>query len=104
MFLTRNNMITGSKFISLLFVCSMMFVFLRVLIVDEQAGIKRKCLKKEKNHSDQSDEIVASLDVEVTKEKYQTEYCVDTYLIYYIYAIILGAYVNVKKLYKMGPI
>jgi len=26
------------------------------------------------------------------------------YLAYYMYALILGAYVNVKRLYKMGPI
>jgi hypothetical protein len=30
--------------------------------------------------------------------------CYSQYLAYYVYALILGAYINVKRLYKMGPI
>ena len=30
--------------------------------------------------------------------------CVDIYYMYYVYALVLGAYANVKRLYKMGPI
>jgi len=82
----------------------MMFVFLRMLFIKEQNVSARKLTQKSQSDNINSNEKISErINTSFTNDE-ENENCLGKYLSYYIYAFVLGAYINVKKLYKMGPI
>ncbi len=105
MFLSKNSLLTGLKIISVLFVCFMMFVFLRMLFVNEKSVLNRTSVNKDEiKEIDDKEVHIEKIEAKNLNEVEDNENCVGRYMVYYFYALVLGAFINVKKLCKMGPI
>jgi hypothetical protein len=111
MFLRKTSVIAAFKFCSIIFVMFMLCIFMRVVFVSESLNEDFNKKGIQKIHVKFSHETVVkhfcsnkffeNNEAIIIEEK---ENCTLTYLAYYACALILGAYVNVKRLYKMGPI
>jgi hypothetical protein len=110
MFLKRKAVLLIFKFISLLIVTLMLFVFLKVLYYNEKISPE---VKKIENQEVTGNEIRSKDNFftmnfisvyEFVDSTEKEEKCYSQYVAYYLYALILGAYINIKRLYKMGPI
>ena len=126
MFLKKKTALLVFKAISLLFVCFLLFVFVRILYANEKISWELKKFENEKllkheeaysaNTSNKeslftrifmmtSEYNMGNMNYDSGSEtNLQDEKCYSKYLAYYAYALILGAYINIKRLYKMGPI
>ncbi len=124
MSLPKASIINIFKSLSVLFVCFMMVVFFRVVFVYEGPELKNKCKASKaavnKKDIDTALDMPSEVKVEINmkegkdvgdnqnimqdNKREDKGMCLGNYAAYYLYAIILGAYINVKKLYKMGPI
>ncbi len=110
MFLKKTSVIAAFRIVSVLFVMCMFYFFLRITVTvtneetksDNEISIE-KSYQLERNDDNQQIHI-SQLDHIKIYNQYQSDDCKTTYLMYYASALILGAYVNFKKLYKMGPI
>lgn len=119
MFFKKSSMIASFKIFSILFVSLMMCIFLGVLFTSEnvkenvnqrinvcKTNICNNFPKFESNSHNTHDNSIFFMFTN-TEDKYDTteETCYyGRYMMYYSYALILGAFLNVKKLYKMGTI
>ena len=114
MFLKKKTVLLLFKLTCLIFVTFLLFVFIKVLCVNEKYNSQiiktengENCLteniftKSQKSFFDANYSSKRSL---VGSEDKEEGSCYTKYLLYYVYALILGAYINVKRLYKMGPI
>jgi hypothetical protein len=110
LFLKKNSVIASFRIVCLLFVMSMFYFFLRITVtVDNLEKINNIEIKLETfdNHEEcRNNEEIHINQLDHTKIYYGNEGddCKTTYLLYYASALILGAYVNFKKIYKMGSI
>lgn len=114
MFLKKKTALLVFKVACLIFVTFLLFVFIKVLCVNEKITSDVKYHEKIK-HSSSEKNFAKSKEnffvmnffsenlLNISEEK-EEKCCYSKYLYYYVYALILGAYVNVKRLYKMGPI
>ena len=110
MFLKKKAVLLIFKVLSLLIVTLMLFVFLKVLYNNEKINSEvKKFENKEVTRTQlQSKENFFTLNFfsmyEFVDKTEKEEKCYSQYFAYYAYALILGAYINIKRLYKMGPI
>lgn len=107
LFLKKSKVIFAYKIICALFVMTMLFMFIRMTIIYEKEIDQEKLIENNWNdenilHKEKYANDV-NIRIPVFSENY-TDNCKTNYLLYYAGALILGAYVNFKKLYKMGPI
>jgi len=110
LFFKKNSVIASFRIVCLLFVMSMFYFFLRITVtVDnlEKINNKENMIQTFNNHEigRYNEEIqINQFDNKKIYKGYEGDDCKATYFLYYAGALILGAYVNFKKLYKMGPI
>lgn len=117
MFMSRTSLITSFKLFSIFSVCLMMGIFFGVLFAADR--VEKPILNKVTPKNYNENEVKCNynmknlyIDIEISNgdskspssENRKEENCVQTYIMYYVYAVILGAYINIKRLYKMGPI
>jgi hypothetical protein len=110
MFVNKKFLIFLFKIVCVVFVCFMLYVFLKVLYTSEKVNSEMdkvgSGLMKETSFDIFKGsnmffydyvELINSREEEISEGK-----CYSQYMTYYVFALVLGAYVNVKKLYKLG--
>jgi hypothetical protein len=102
MLIQKEKVLMLFKIISLIFVLFMLSVFMKVVFQNEKVSAE---IQFENDKSFFLDHLLHSTDVIYNQnDEIDDENCLKKYSAYYIYAVILGGYINVKRLYKMGPI
>jgi hypothetical protein len=101
MFMNKKSVITVFKILSLIFVCFMLYVFLNILFANEK--INPEIIKIENEINTFKDYLLSSNNFFYIEDVEETS-CVSRYMSYYAYALVLGAYINFKRLAKLGPI
>ncbi len=101
MFLNKCQVISAFKIICVIFIAFMFFVFLRMTVVYERETLQEKLNQHNNAYTQQDQENYLAIKLLSANNQ---DPCKINYAFYYASALILGAYVNFKKLYKMGPI
>ena len=101
MFINKKSVITVFKILCLIFVCFMLYVFLTILFTNEK--INPEIIKIENEINTFKDYLLSSKNIFYIEDAEEAS-CVSKYMTYYAYALVLGAYINFKRLAKMGPI
>ncbi len=111
MFINRKSIIQIFQVICIVFVCCMFYVFVKVLYTNEKTNTEIDKFEDSLINTSPVDMFKGSnmffydfLDVTDSYEGIPEGKCYSQYIAYYLFALVLGAYVNVKRLYKMGPI
>lgn len=124
MFLEKKSAITAFKAVCIVFVCVLMCVFFQTVLANEKNSFEVEKIKSEvqdlklmKKFNNVNAELRSDFtfnsfhsfdsnteDISLDENGEGVASCYSQYIAYYAYALILGAYINVKRLYKMGPI
>ena len=112
MFSTKKSIIILFKVTSIVFVCFMLYTFIKVLYSNEKINNSIDIFETNLySHMTPYDAFKGCIhlfnknfEAKETPEEPQETSCFTQYLTYYFFALVLGAYVNVKRLYKLGPI
>jgi len=112
MFVNKKYLIFLFKILCVVFVCFMLYVFLKVLHTSEKINSEMdkaaSSFMKETSFDIFKGSNMFFYDyvdlVNIHEDEISEGKCYSQYMTYYVFALVLGAYVNVKKLYKLGPI